>query len=100
MTNHAIYAKIMVHEAEDQQEACEFLENLMDTAPDHFTLESTDVNGELLAAAKAAREMFYTLGDKNTLESKDCFELYEMLDVAIAKAEGRSGPFHADGDEM
>jgi hypothetical protein len=40
---------------------------------------------ELLEAVKASREMFYTLGDKDTQESKDCFVLYELCDTALAK---------------
>ena len=40
---------------------------------------------ELLEAVKASREMFYTLGDKDTQESKDCFALYELCDTALAK---------------
>jgi hypothetical protein len=43
-------------------------------------------NAELLEAVKASREMFYTLGDRDTQESKDCFALYELCDAAIAKA--------------
>lgn len=41
---------------------------------------------ELLETVKASREMFYTLGDKDTQESKDCFALYEICDAALAKA--------------
>lgn len=45
---------------------------------------------ELLEALKAAREMFYTLGDRDTQESKDCFALYEICDAALAKADPSS----------
>lgn len=49
-----------------------------------------DARAELLEALKASREMFYTLGDKDTQESKDCFALYEMCDAALAKTEPSS----------
>jgi len=40
----------------------------------------------MLAALKAARELFYTLGDRDTQESRDCFSLFELCDEAIAHA--------------
>lgn len=40
----------------------------------------------MLAALKAARELFYTLGDRDTQESRDCFRFHQMCDEAIAHA--------------
>jgi hypothetical protein len=40
----------------------------------------------MLAALQAARELFYTLGDRDTQESRDCFSLFELCDQAIAHA--------------
>ena len=52
MTDHTIYAQITVHEAEDQQEAYEFLETLIETTSDYFTLESAVSNPKLLEPLK------------------------------------------------
>lgn len=40
----------------------------------------------MLAALKAARELFYTLGDRDTQESRDCFRFHQICDEAIAHA--------------
>jgi hypothetical protein len=41
---------------------------------------------QMLAALRAARELFYTLGDRPNQESRDCFTLYQLCDEAIAQA--------------
>ena len=43
---------------------------------------------QMLYALKAACELFYTLGDRDSQESKDCFLLFETCDEAIAQATG------------
>lgn len=45
-----------------------------------------DAAPRMLSALLAARELFYTLGDRNTQESKDCFRLHQLCDEAIAHA--------------
>ena len=40
----------------------------------------------MLAALQAARELFYTLGDRDTQESRNCFRLHQICDEAIAHA--------------
>jgi hypothetical protein len=40
----------------------------------------------MLAAVQSARELFYTLGDGDTHESRDCFRLHQICDDAIAHA--------------
>lgn len=40
----------------------------------------------MLSALRAARELFYTLGDRDTQESRDCFRLHLVCDEAIAHA--------------
>lgn len=40
----------------------------------------------MLAALRAARELFYTLGNRDTQESRDCFRLHQICDEAIAHA--------------
>jgi hypothetical protein len=41
----------------------------------------------LLDACKAARELAYTLGDRDTQESRELFEIYMLCDEAIREAE-------------
>jgi hypothetical protein len=45
-----------------------------------------DAAPRMLSALRAARELFYTLGDRDTPESKDCFRLCQTCDGAIAYA--------------
>lgn len=41
---------------------------------------------KITEALIAAREMFFTLGDRETQESKDCFALWEQCDEALEEA--------------
>lgn len=45
-----------------------------------------DAAPQMLSALIAARELFYTLGDRDTRESRDCFDLHTICDAAIAQA--------------
>lgn len=45
-----------------------------------------DAAPRMLSALLAARELFYTLGDRDTQESRDCFQLHQICDEAIAHA--------------
>jgi hypothetical protein len=45
-----------------------------------------DASPQMLYALKAARELFYTLGDRDSQQSRDCFLLFEICDEAIAQA--------------
>jgi hypothetical protein len=47
----------------------------------------------LLDACKAARQLAYTLGDKDTQQSRDLFELARVCDAAITVADPKSGPW-------
>jgi hypothetical protein len=56
----------------------------------------------MLSALGAARELFYTLGDRNTHESRDCFQLCQTCDEAIAHASPNNAwwPVTHDTDGM
>lgn len=58
----------------EQEERGQALVTLADAAPRMFS------------ALLAARELFYTLGDRDTQESRDCFRLHQICDEAIAHA--------------
>ena len=47
---------------------------------------------QMLYALQVAWELFYTLGDRDTQESRDCFLLFEICDEAIAQATGTAIP--------
>ena len=72
----------------EQEERGQALVTLADAAP------------RMLSALLTARELFYTLGDRDTQESKDCFQLFEMCDEAIAHAAPGSNwnPIDVDGN--
>lgn len=44
---------------------------------------------DMLKLLKRASNLFYTLGDKDSLESQDCFALYEECEQMITKATGK-----------